>query len=567
MICILHGYLLDGSGSNLWTRSIVRALVRDGETIHLVCQEPHPEKYDFINQAYIHHADGRVERVLDRETVHAGRCIMHQPVLGDTLPVYVWDEYEEFEHVIPMTDMDDVALEDYIHRNFEVVSRVVREHGITVMHANHALLMTVVAQRVATWTGVPYVVMPHGSALEYAVRPDDRLRRIAAEAFDHAQRILVISDEIAARVGSVFGAAIDGLEPKLAHLDLGVDTSAFRPIERSGRPTNVAQITSLLEGAPRGRTAEQAAVLRRALDEGVEPDIAIDRVGAYTAKNPDADVETKLAGIDWTTDHAVVFVGRLIAAKGIHAIIGALPLVLARAPHTRLLVVGHGPLRDPLEALVHAMTRGDRDLAARIVAHAETIAAGEPEHLAALPRFWQQLAERGELDAYWDAAERYMKPDTVIFTGYLTHREMAWLLPCCDVGVFPSMVIESGPLVFLEALASGVFPVGTYFGGMKVKIDRVAPALDPRHAALLRVRPTADHIVGDLAAVLPAALEVGARYRATLRNVAEEHYDWRPVARRLRALLEETAEAATRDGAPPGNAAAADQSSSSSSSR
>ena len=31
MICILHGYLLDGSGSNLWTRSIVESLCRQGE--------------------------------------------------------------------------------------------------------------------------------------------------------------------------------------------------------------------------------------------------------------------------------------------------------------------------------------------------------------------------------------------------------------------------------------------------------------------------------------------------------------------------------------------------------
>ena len=93
MICLLHGYLLDGSGSNLWTRSVVRALVREGTTVHLVCQEPHPEKYDFISEAIEYHPHGRVQTVLDRRTDYAGRCIMHQPMLGDTLPVYVWDAY------------------------------------------------------------------------------------------------------------------------------------------------------------------------------------------------------------------------------------------------------------------------------------------------------------------------------------------------------------------------------------------------------------------------------------------------------------------------------------------
>ena len=48
MICILHGWLLEGSGSNLWTRSIITALARAGETVHLVCQENHPDLYEAI---------------------------------------------------------------------------------------------------------------------------------------------------------------------------------------------------------------------------------------------------------------------------------------------------------------------------------------------------------------------------------------------------------------------------------------------------------------------------------------------------------------------------------------
>ena len=52
MICILHGWLLEGSGSNLWTRSIVTALARAGETVHLMCQENHPQLYDCIAESY-----------------------------------------------------------------------------------------------------------------------------------------------------------------------------------------------------------------------------------------------------------------------------------------------------------------------------------------------------------------------------------------------------------------------------------------------------------------------------------------------------------------------------------
>jgi glycosyltransferase involved in cell wall biosynthesis len=401
--------------------------------------------------------------------------------------------------------------------------------------------MSVVAQRVSAWTGGPYAVMPHGSALEYAVKPDARLRRLAADAFDHASGVLAISDEVARRVADAFGDDVRELDAKLSRLDLGVDTSAFRPIEPEQRAANVAHVGRLLTSVERGRTRAQANALAGGLDAGSMPVDVYARIGSYPAKQPDQDVEAKLGTIDWSTDRVIVFVGRLIAAKGIHAVIAALPLIASRSPRARLIVVGHGPLRESLEAFAHALARGDRIMAARVLEHAATIEAGEPEHLEAVPIFWRALEQRGDLDAYWDAAQRYLKPDTGVFTGYLTHREMAWLLPCCDAAVFPSMVVESGPLVFLEALASGVFPIGTYFGGMKVKIDRTAPVLDDDHGSLMKVRPDAGSIVADIAAVVPAALEVGSRYRGRLRKVAEDHYDWVPVARRLRQLLEQMA--------------------------
>lgn len=537
MIGILHGYLLDGSGSNLWTRSVARALCRDGRTVHLVCQERHPETYDFIGRAYEYGLDGEVRTLVERATPYAGECVMHRPELGPTLPVYVWDQYEAFERVVPMTELTDVELEWYIHRNVEVLLHVTREYGLSALHANHAVLMSVVAQRVSAWTGVPYVVMPHGSALEYAVRPDARLRRLGADAFDAASRVLVISAEVAERAKRAFGERAAGLDAKLVPLDLGVDTAAFRPIPEHERAANVARVKELLAGVERGRTAAQGAVATAGLLAGESVADACAAVGGYVAKNPDEDVESKLDAVDWGSDSVLAFVGRLIPAKGIHALIGALPLVLERAPKLRVIVVGHGPLRESLEALLFALSRGDRPLAEEALRHAEGIDAGEPEHLEALRLFWDRLDRDGAGAAYWDSARRHVHAETVQFTGYLTHREMAWLLPCCDVAIFPSMVIESGPLVFLEALASGVFPIGTYFGGMKVKIDRAAPYLGD-DAAAMRVRPDADHIVADIARAVPAALPLGRRHRERLRRIAEEHYDWVPVARSLAGVLD-----------------------------
>jgi hypothetical protein len=163
MIAILHGYLLEGSGSNLWTRSVVESLCMQGIDVQLVCQEPHPERYDCIAEVVHHRRDGTFERVLSRETPYPGRCVMHKPELAGVLPVFVWDRYEEHDQVVPMINLPDETLEAYIEANVEATLAVVRGWGVTAIHANHAALIAVVAQRVRQRAGIPYTVMPHVS--------------------------------------------------------------------------------------------------------------------------------------------------------------------------------------------------------------------------------------------------------------------------------------------------------------------------------------------------------------------------------------------------------------------
>ncbi|MDQ3081733.1 MAG: glycosyltransferase family 4 protein, partial [Gemmatimonadota bacterium] len=269
MICLLHGWLLEGSGSNLWTRSIITALARSGETVHLVCQENHPDRYDAIAEAYRHRLSGEVETTLQRDTRYPGKCILHQPEIGETLPVFVKDKYEEYDHVVPMVELPDDEIELYIARNVEVVLRIVKNHDISAIHANHVVLMPVVAQRVSSETGVPYAVMPHGSGIEYAVKKDYRFRRYASSALADAKRVFVIGEEMRERVIRVFNE-LPGIESKFTELHLGVDASQFEPVARQQREQNIALLETSLAGAPRGKTAEQSQSLQESVSGSLE---------------------------------------------------------------------------------------------------------------------------------------------------------------------------------------------------------------------------------------------------------------------------------------------------------
>ncbi|MEO5904418.1 MAG: glycosyltransferase family 4 protein [Gemmatimonadaceae bacterium] len=542
MICLLHGWLLEGSGSNLWTRSIITALSRSGETVHLVCQENHPYRYDVIAEAYRYRLTGEVEMKLQRDTRYPGKCILHQPEIGETLPVFVKDKYEEYDRVVPMIELPDDEIEQYIERNVAVVRKIVEEHDITAIHANHVVLMAVVAQRVSKETGVPYVIMPHGSGIEYAVKKDDRFRRYASSALSDAGRIFVIGAEMRDRVVSVFNE-LPGIESKFTELHLGVDASQFEPVARENRQQSIDSLARSLTSTPRGKTALQSRTLEETVSgildrNGMKAAIADN--ARYDGKSPDADVEDKLHSVDWSRDPVLLFTGRIISPKGIQCVIAALPLILQQVPDLRLIIVGHGPLREPLEAMVQGLRTGDRALVRNIIAWGRWV-EGAPEgddssdDIIELTRFFDRLAQRGEEEKYFESAQGLLKADTVIFTGYLTHRELRFLFPCCDVGVFPSIVREAGPLVFLEAIASGTFPLGTYFGGMAASIDAVSADLPAEVGATMKLG-LAD-TVDDLVRQVPRAFDLGTSYRNALASIARERYDWVSVAGTLREAL------------------------------
>ena len=536
MLCILHAWLLEGSGSNLWTRAVVQALCRTGETVHLVCQENHPDRYAFIAKSVTHRLDGSSQTTLERDTPFPGKCILHKPELGATLPVFVWDKYEDYSHVVPMVDLPTEQIESYVETNVRVVRKIVDEEKITAIHANHAVMMPVVAQRIQDALGIPYTVMPHGSDIEYAVKEDARFLDYATAAFIHAGKIFVHGDEMEERVRKVFPGVPD-LTDKLVELRLGVDTSDFELVSHSERPREISELLSALARLPSGKTAGQEETMERELPKVRDIDslrAALQAAGKYDGKRPDARAADKLRTIDWVSAPTLVFVGRLIAWKGIQSLIASLPYALEKTPTLRTIVVGHGPLREAMEAMVWALREGRRDLVDLIVTHGRAIdGSAEAEAgdtaLEEVSKFYSELARDGKLDDYFSLAQRVLGPDAVVFTGYLTHNELRHLFPCCDVGVFPSVVRESGPMVFLEALASGCFPLGTYFGGMKASIDAVQNDLPPDTWDVMKL--DRQNTVRDLATKIPRAVEESERYRETLAKVARENYDWSSVAR------------------------------------
>src|SRR3954452_24089871 len=91
-ILVFHGYLLRGTGSNVYNAPPAAARARGGVRIDLVCQERRPRELPFVD-AVGTWVDGEPRVEVIREPV---RVTAWRPDIGALLPVYVADRYEGF---------------------------------------------------------------------------------------------------------------------------------------------------------------------------------------------------------------------------------------------------------------------------------------------------------------------------------------------------------------------------------------------------------------------------------------------------------------------------------------
>ena len=540
---VVHGYGFSGAGSNLWTRAVLRALAANGRDVHAVCQESDPARFDFVSAAYAVSASGeRRETVAPRETPYAGHVTVHVPDL-EVLPTFVRPSRPS-DYVVYIPDLEDEPLAEYVRRNARVLERVAKDEGVAGWVVNHTVLMAVAAAEARERGGAPFAILPHGSAIEYVVKREARSRALAEDAARAASAVWALNGEMEGRIRSVF-ADVEGVEAKMDRMPVGTDTSVFQLVAREDRAEAVQRIAETA-GSARGRTAEQERALRQrlaALPEAPSDEALTEALATpdYERSAPDEALEAKLEAVDWAEARTVVFVGRLIAAKGMPALMLAFGRVAAAHRGARLIVAGTGGLREALEALAWALANGRRDLVRQLVRLGGALegAGGlDAEPFFAAMEFLDGLEASGEADAYFAAAQEAMTEDSVVFTGFLDHAALGPLYGLADAGAFPSVVREASPLVVPESAAAGVLPVGPDVGGMGDSLRTLADGLPPEARPLLLARPEAEHRVGDLADRLTRALAEPRRFAADLRREAEARFDWRAIARRLADALD-----------------------------
>jgi glycosyltransferase involved in cell wall biosynthesis len=259
-VLLWHGYLLGGTGSNVYTRALAREWSLAGHDVTVVCQERHPESYDL------------------------GRAQVVVPELpGGLLPTFVLDRYEGLEARL-LVDFSPAEREAYVEANAAVLRELA---PADLVFANHVLLGAPVGAK----SGMRFRVKAHGSELEYAMRGRPDLAAWGAETLAGAEVVYAGSEHIRAVLDEICGH-VDRVEI----VPPGVDVDAFRPEPRE---------------------EALAGLLEEARADPPNP-------GNREERLPDEGNAGRFARFFADERPTVVYFGKLIENKGVQVLLGAL---------------------------------------------------------------------------------------------------------------------------------------------------------------------------------------------------------------------------------------------------
>jgi glycosyltransferase involved in cell wall biosynthesis len=508
-LLMTHGYMLSGTGSNVYVQNLCRALVRGGHEVHLLCQEEHPLEYEFVDEhasvegAEIGNLDGQ-------QTPYPGRCVVYNPQVGGLLPVYVYDDYPGWR-VKTFLDLTDEELENYLDRNVEAVEAVLRVSGAGAVVTNHSVPGPLVVRRALRGSDVPYASIVHGSCLQYVSRRSERYMQLTREGLEGAREILALSSHSAGTVAEDF----PGLAGRTRSLPGGVDTDLFRPDALD------LDMLASLNGGP-GRGPEEQRALEASLDRSGEAGELVESLRkisrSYDARSRDRDAGERLEKLLDSRAPLVVYLGKLIHSKGVHSLISAFARV-HRQTEARLLVVGFGTFREGLQALVRALDAGEEEDVERIAQFGRLLEGGPEDPLE---HFELSKSLVGDAKGFGGSIE---------FIGPLGHAELAKILPAADVAVVPSIFPETFGLVAAEFAAAGVVPFVADHSGL-----REAGALVGRDLPF-DLRVPMDGFEENLSAALEGFLSLPAGRReahaGTVRRNSLESLGWDTLAEEI----------------------------------
>ncbi len=518
-LVLVHGFLLSGSGSNIYTANVAKTWKAMGHAVTVICQDRNASNYKFVDEVYI-----GTSNIPATAPEHSTMRVV-VPSVDDVLIVYMHNKYEGYS-VKVLGDSNDCSFQEINKSiaNIEVGLKKVLSQGVDHVLANHLLLNPVIVKQACDSFCVPYDIKIHGSAITFALKKRPELIPYAIKGLSKCKKIVVGSSHVAGVMASILdNCTVEQREEflkKLVIIPPGMDPNTFKPLRTlsSNQHEFLKLVKEFIIEKPNGRNAEVMLPKNAAQSPDLRAEL-LTLCKSYDPFSVDSDLLSKWPNI-MNDEPVILYYGAYLHTKGVGELIVSFPHILKQVPKARLVLIGYGNYRDNMEGMISALRTGNVD---DFISYAQ---AGDFVDCSAtlLRSLFRKMSAE--------------ECDRITITGILQHKQLCEIIPLASVAVFPIKAPEAFGMVTIEAMSCGVLPICTYQTGIKDVLDTVKQ-IEPDLESIMHIEPFAGgkHGCADgakLVEQIPVAV-----VRALSYLYPSGMLDWtqkREVGERLRAI-------------------------------
>ena len=527
-LVILHGYLLRGTGSNVYTANVAETWKNQGHAVTVVCQDHLARTLPFVDELIV-----GTDKIPSTPPAN-GTIRVVVPDIGGLLLVYNYDRYEGFE-VKTMRECSLKEIDAHIELTVKGLKRVLAQ-GVDRILTNHTILSPVIASRACQDTTIPYDVKIHGSSITFSIKPRPELKHYAIEGLRSCHKIVVGSTYSKKLLMETLSEESQSLrlEQKSVLIPCGMNPSVFKLADGifKNQTRFLANIKTFIQKRPNGRKA-QSVTLPLFSSPSLQQDLTT-LANTYDQNAVDADLLER-----WITikegEPVICYFGKFLNTKGVGEIVASIPSILVKVPNIRVILVGFGCYREHMEGMLSAMKSGDVE-AFKAYASAGDFVDNISDTL--LKKIFRKLSD-----------EEFNR---ITITGILEHEQLCEILPLASISVVASKAPEAFGMVSIEAMAAGVLPLCNRHTGL-ADVLQCVEEIEPELGSLMGIDtcPGGVHDAADGAFFiekLPAKVESALAYlypngfqddsrrkeiSQKLREIAVLHFSWDGIGKRL----------------------------------
>jgi len=460
-ILFWHGYLLHGSGSNIFALNIVEEFLKENN-VYLFSQERNWNGIEGIGSHWIMDFN---QNIPVETKFKEGGFVGVTPYIGDLLPVFVYDDYDGFK-VKTFDNLTDEELERYIDLNVKAVIKFLQTTKIDIIYCNHFAISPYIMKKVQEKTGVPYIVIGHGSSLNYTISRDKRYMNLSYEGFLDSKNVVVQSEYIRDRSCEIYEKTDFFKDSRFQIIPSGVNFDKFNRSLKEKELKDIVEGKSSYSNGPikniydenyeKIKKIKDIEAIKKLLDEG-------ENIIEY--RDIDRDLMSKLPENSREEDK-ILYIGKLIISKGVHILLMSLPYIFQKNPTASVTIVGYGKFRPALEILLRGLIDGNKELLEIIIEKGNYLEEKKHGKLEYLSKFWNSLKNDDRLESYLELAKK-IELERVVFLGKLDHDILPHVIKKHSLIVVPSIFPESFGMVSIEGMSQGLVPIVFNHSGLK----------------------------------------------------------------------------------------------------